>query len=387
MKITFYSNYLTHHQIPFCNAMYEKFKNDFCFVSTEPMDDERIKGGWRISEKYQYELKAYESDSNYYSAMELARDSDAIIIGSAPEIYVKERMKSNKKLTLRYSERIYKNGRWRALSPRGMFQCYRKYFRYINNPLYMLCASAYTSYDLALTRTYIDRCFKWGYFPRTYTYDIGKLMIQKVPSTILWVGRLIEWKHPEATIYLAKRLKETGISFSMNIIGLGYMENELERMIDYYCLQDYVHMLGQLEPNAVREYMEKSSIFITTSDFMEGWGAVVNEAMNNGCAVIASHAMGAVPFLIEDGIDGMIYTNGDLNQLYEIVCDLLMNSEKNKSISIKAYKKITNMWNAENASERLISLISHLLIGEVNPDIYESGPCSKARIIENNWRQ
>ena len=32
--------------------------------------------------------------------------------------------------------------------------------------------------------------------------------------------------------------------------------------------------------------------------------AVVSEAMNSGCCVVANRQIGAVPFLIEDGVNG-----------------------------------------------------------------------------------
>ena len=48
MKVVFVSNYINHHQIPFCNAMREQLSEDFFFVQTEPMAEERIKMGWGI---------------------------------------------------------------------------------------------------------------------------------------------------------------------------------------------------------------------------------------------------------------------------------------------------------------------------------------------------
>ena len=32
MKVVFVSNYINHHQIPFCNAMREQLSEDFFFV-------------------------------------------------------------------------------------------------------------------------------------------------------------------------------------------------------------------------------------------------------------------------------------------------------------------------------------------------------------------
>ena len=42
MKVVFVSNYLTHHQLPFCHAMNAKLGSDFCFIETEEMTQERI---------------------------------------------------------------------------------------------------------------------------------------------------------------------------------------------------------------------------------------------------------------------------------------------------------------------------------------------------------
>lgn len=65
--------------------------------------------------------------------------------------------------------------------------------------------------------------------------------------------------------------------------------------------------------------MEKSSIYLFTSDYNEGWGAVLNEAMNSGCAVLANHAIGAVPFMMKDGLNGRVYQNGRLDEMYSLL--------------------------------------------------------------------
>lgn len=55
-------------------------------------------------------------------------------------------------------------------------------------------------------------------------------------------------------------------------------------------------LTGYKKPEEVRERMEKADILLATSDRGEGWGAVMQRAMNSGCVVIADHMMGAVPF-------------------------------------------------------------------------------------------
>ena len=42
IKVAFVSNYINHHQIPFCNAMYSLLDGAFFFIQTEPMEAERV---------------------------------------------------------------------------------------------------------------------------------------------------------------------------------------------------------------------------------------------------------------------------------------------------------------------------------------------------------
>ena len=51
MKTTFVSNYINHHQIPFCDALYRRLGEDFTFIQTEPMEEERVRMGWGESLK------------------------------------------------------------------------------------------------------------------------------------------------------------------------------------------------------------------------------------------------------------------------------------------------------------------------------------------------
>ena len=124
--------------------------------------------------------------------------------------------------------------------------------------------------------------------------------------------------------------------------------------------------------------MERASIYLFTSDRQEGWGAVLNEAMNSGCAIIASHLAGSTPYLIQNGENGMIYHSGDLKALYQSLEILLENPGIQYELGLKAYETIINEWNAEVAAERLLSLSEYILEGKEFNELFRSGPCSKA---------
>jgi len=264
-----------------------------------------------------------------------------------------------------------------------MVRLHTKHGRHKN--LYLLCASAYTAADFNMWGAYRGKTYKWGYFPEVKRQnDIEQLMELKHHISILWVARLIELKHPEMCICLAERLKKAGYRFQLSIIGNGEMEDKLRSEISERRLDDCVYMLGAMSPEEVREHMEMSDIFLFTSDFQEGWGAVLNEAMNSACAVVASHAIGSVPFLIEDGENSFIYKNGDIDNLYSHVIQLIEQTELRKNMGKAAYQTLADTWNADVAAERLINLAENLLAGNKR-DIYDSGPCSKAYILKNDW--
>ena len=52
---------------------------------------------------------------------------------------------------------------------------------------------------------------------------------------------------------------------------------------------------------------------------------MANEAMNSGCALVADHMIGAIPYLVQDGVDGLIYKDGNRDELFalaeRLVCD------------------------------------------------------------------
>ena len=250
--------------------------------------------------------------------------------------------------------------------------------------MYLLCASAYTASDYALHGAFIGKSYRWGYFPETKEYDIYQLNARKNPTKLLWCGRFLDWKHPEVALAIAKRLKEKGYSFELKLIGNGPMEAELKQRVLEDGLSACVRFLGVMSTDAVREQMESAGIYLFTSDFHEGWGAVLNEAMNSGCAVVSSHAIGSVPFLIKHGENGLIYHNGNTDELYGQIKSLLDHPEQQRQLGVNAYQTIHQMWNAKNAAQRLLALVEQIqLRGQC--DLYEEGPCSRASVIWNNW--
>lgn len=384
-KFVMVSNYLNHHQIPFCNAMETLLKGSFVFLQTEPVEEERIRMGWKEA-KVPYLVHYYEEPER---GRRLIDEADVVLFGGTDdESYIQNRLRQGKTV-IRYSERLYKEAQWKAISPRGLLKKYQDHTRYRKAPVYLLCAGAYVPSDFHIVWAYPGKMLKWGYFPEKKTYDVDKLLTEKRPGQILWAARMIDWKHPELPIRLAKYLKDRGIPFHLEMIGGGELEPEVRRLRKEYGLEEEISLPGYREPAEVRKAMEQADIYLVTSDRKEGWGAVVNEAMNSGCAVVADSMIGAAPYLIRPESNGYVYETGREDQLAQAVCTLLENREKCRQIGRNAYDTIVNEWNAETAAQRLAAFCvgqGFLSDEDVTDTVprgksFASGPCSPAPVI------
>lgn len=378
MRTVMISNFYNPHLAAFSMEMASR--GSYLFVETEEMTAERREIGWGKDAQPDF-VKAPHGDSDYQEEIDRA---DVVIGITGVDKRLEKRLKAGK-LTFKYAERFYRNSSPDARPVRNRLAAWLHHGRFQKYPLYMLCASAYTAADAAWSGNYLGRCYKWGYFPETREYAWETLAEKKRtgPVSILWVGRLVELKHPEAAVLTAERLKRDGYDFEMTIIGSGVLEEQLRQMVKERGLQDRVRLTGAMKPEQVRQHMERADVFLFTSDRNEGWGAVLNEAMNSGCAVVASHAIGAVPFLMRHGENGLIFRSEDWDDLYEKVKTLVDDPALRERYGRAAYETIAGEWNAAEAARRFLRLAEALKAGEDTP--FAHGPCSRAEILKDDW--
>lgn len=381
MKIVFISNYINHHQIPFSNALHGLIGNDYIFIQTMPMEGERLAMGWSSEGvNLPYVRCLYEEEE---VCIELIMKCDVLLAGwSEREDIVGKRLQ-NGKLTIRVSERLYREGQWKAISPRGLLQKYKEHIRYRNKNVYLLCTGAYVASDFHLIHAYPGKMFKWGYFPETVYYSDEERASLKGDGgvvNIVWAGRLIPLKHPEYVIKLANDLSNKNIDYHIHLIGDGEVMPKLHQLVNEYELsEDRITFYGACTPQKVRSIMEICNIHLFTSNQLEGWGAVLNEAMNSSCCVVSNSQVGAAPFLINHGKNGMVYQNGSYESMLETVMYLLNHREKMINMGEEAYQTIIRLWNAEYAGKELLKFCEGLMRGQVSPA--KEGPLSIAPAI------
>ena len=376
MKIVFLSNYYNHHQSALSERLNLLSRGRFAFIKTTEIGEERVALGWKTDEP-DYVI-------SYGAAPErcdrLISDADMVLYGAAPVELIKPRLAGNKPV-FKYSERIFKNFKAKITLPLRIFKYRRDYGN--RNNVYLMCASAYAAADYASALAFRGRAFRWGYFPRTMTYGT-QLQESKDPRSILWTGRFADWKHPETPVLLAEKLTCAGIDFKMKMIGRGERLQSVRRLAEERGVSGKIEFPGAMSPDAVRREMEKARVYIATSDFNEGWGAVINEAMNSGCCCIANARAGATPFLIRDRENGMVYGDGSYEAFAGKAMAVLRDPKEAERMGRAAYHTIAGEWNAQQAARACLEFYEGWKEGK--PAIPQKGPLSAAPVLAANWK-
>ncbi|MBQ7593836.1 MAG: glycosyltransferase family 4 protein [Synergistaceae bacterium] len=378
-KLVFVSNYFNHHQRALAEAFVKIYGEDYVFIAFTPFNQKRLAIGYQDMNQFPFVLRAYESPEAEREARRIIDEAEIVIIGGMPVNYVASRLKLGK-ITFMQSERFFKGPIWKDIMR------FVKYLKYSGGRLqardkdakfYLLCAGGFVANDYNFCGLFRGKAYRWGYFPDLKRYDdIEALIAQKEPASILWAGRFLDWKHPDLAVTLAKKLKASNVNFKLKIIGSGEMQDTLAGMIDSMNLRDCVELTGALPTEQVRLEMEKSKIFLFTSDRGEGWGVVLNEAMNSGCVVIAGEKIGAAPFLLKHGYNGLIFRDKNAEDLTRQVVHTLRNPERISEIGRNAYETLCDEWNAEIAAERFVKLAESLNAKNEPVTLWENGPCS-----------
>ena len=122
--------------------------------------------------------------------------------------------------------------------------------------------------------------------------------------SFLFVGRLVPQKAVDILAAAYRRYRELAAEpWDLHVVGIGPMEAELRAIPG-------VVLHGFLLPPALAELMHGVSAFVLPSR-AEPYGLVVHEATAAGLPVLVSETAGAVPGLVQDGVNGWIVPAGD----------------------------------------------------------------------------
>lgn len=351
--IVFVSSFISPHTQPLCLSLIKQGES-VCFVSLAPLSDERKALGYEKSSEF-VNVVEYYKDSR--SCADLILNADVVLFSHYKINLLNERCKAGK-LTFIYSERLLKKGILKFLDIR-LYKQWLFHLRYRRKNLFLLSIGKNSAYDFKLLGFNSKKIFRCGYFPEIIIHDKCELLRNNKTIELIWVGRFVGFKRLPVALKAVRRLCEQGENIHMTVIGDGAGADKVKKYVEKKGLP--ITLTGTLPQHAVREKMLQSDIMLCTSSRGEGWGAVINEAMNSGCCVICSEAAGAAETLLQDGKNGFLYSTE--NELAEKLTYAIHNEAWRRKAGFCAYKTVTEIWNADVASEELLQLSQELQSG------------------------
>lgn len=372
MKVVYLSSSFNHHTLEFSDEMSKLCANEFYFIETINMTDERKNMGFRSYER-KYVINMQDSRIDYSSIRKLVLTADVVIASVFPYELLKERVLAEK-LTFLCQERMFRENSTNFQKFKAWIFNMRKFYIFRNKKLFFLSMGLGAAIDYDKIRFYKNKKFEWGYFPAHIQHSKKELCEYKFSShiEILFVGRLIGCKHPFDVLRAFELLSDEFSNIHLTYIGMGKEYEKLKNYAEKTKNGKKISFYKSMSPEKVREHMLKSNIFVFSSDYDDGWGAVLNEAMDSGCAIVSTYKSGAALTMLKESQNCLIYQNGNYNQLAMQLKKLINDEKLRIKLGINAYNTIANQYNAKIAAQRFIK-VSKLILDDKNPNFYNEG--------------
>jgi glycosyltransferase involved in cell wall biosynthesis len=193
-----------------------------------------------------------------------------------------------------------------------------------------------------------------------HTFEQAKLTAD-VP-TVLFVGVICERKGVSELAEACAVLRDRGVPFNLVIIGgQGPTPDD-----EYARIMAVLERTGQTAAMVGPEYGEQVKARLCSSDvfvlpsYLEGQPMAILEAMASGLPVVAT-AIGAVPWVIRDGVEGRVVEPGDVPALAEALADVLGSAERRQVMGVASRKRAEERHDLPILSARLATAYRSVL--------------------------
>jgi glycosyltransferase involved in cell wall biosynthesis len=157
---------------------------------------------------------------------------------------------------------------------------------------------------------------------------------------LLFVGRVDDPRKGIGTMLSVLGLLSKEMNVHLVVVGGGSQE-DARRKADALGVFERVTFTGLISEDLLKTYYVASDVFVCTST-MEGFGLTVLEAMENGLPIVAT-AVGAIPELVENGVNGYLVSNNRPEDIAEKVRLLLSDENTRIRIGVSNRRKAENL--------------------------------------------
>ena len=374
LRILQVTNIVSPHQLPLAHCLVCRLGgNNFRFVATDPPLLERAKLGWNTQAAEPWILRAGEKESDRAAYEKWWDEADVVIAGNRDVPKIADRVRQGK-LTFYMSERWWKPplGIARLLHPRFAWMAYR-FARLTRMPnFHYLPMGGYAAGDMRRIASFQERIWDWGYFT-AMPDPLPPCLKREGAFRVLWAGRMLAWKRVDTLIRAFGKLLSKAPDCRLTLIGQGPCRSALEALVQKLGISGSVDFRDSVPASEVRLWMRKAHVYVLPSNGYEGWGAVVNEAMSEGCPVVASEAVGAAKSMIRHGENGLLFKPGDHVRLSDLLLQLNTDESLRFRFANAGQQTIAQFWSPKIAAERFLCVCESIQKNNPPPK-YGFGP-------------
>ena len=227
---------------------------------------------------------------------------------------------------------------------------------------YDRCISAILATGKTGVKAYIkagfnsNRIYEWGYFTEAPERQ-APLTREKGKRQILFVGRLDHNK--QITTLIETFITTCKDVAELTIVGTGPLKEQVELAVEQHSSVKY---LGVLPNHQLKVLMQELDVLVLPSLY-DGWGCVVNEALQAGMQVLCSENCGAATLIRAPFLGSVFSWLEPLdfeNKLYQIAHNSPLTPEERANIITWADKYIS----AQAAGAYLNHIIRHAIGSE-----------------------
>ena len=190
--------------------------------------------------------------------------------------------------------------------------------------------------------------------------DSDEFFKRKNSYKLIIIGTIHSGKNQEDVIFAVEDLVKNGIDVELDIVGKGDIDytEKLKKIILLKKLENNVRFLGYVDKPYCALYQTDVLIVCSKS---EAFGRTIVEGMLMKKPIIATRT-GGIPEIISDGVNGLLYTAGNYNELAEKIKFLYKNKEKVELYINNAYNFAIENFSDEKYSGQIKNILYMILL-------------------------
>ncbi|WP_193195743.1 glycosyltransferase [Nostoc sp. MG11] len=181
---------------------------------------------------------------------------------------------------------------------------------------------------------------------------------------IITIARLVEKKGVEYGIRAVANLIKSGMKLEYNIVGDGFLRENLQQLIQDLDLIDSIKLLGWKQQQEVVKILDNSHVLLAPSvtsqeGDQEGIPIVLIEAIAMGLPVVSTYHSG-IPELIENGKSGFLVPERDVNALTEKLHYLVEHPESWASMGLAGRVFVEENYDINKLNDKLVEIYKNI---------------------------